>query len=121
MPRHRYVRHKPWPPESTWSNGIQLVSLRSQFTRAPGPLQQSILDELDGALQSGKSIRNIAGWLNSVVEKANDGTLILGLADDIADIHKETRAPSQNLNIPFRKKRMPQPKTPAAASSLKHR
>jgi hypothetical protein len=58
------------------------------ISRAPGPLQQGILDELDGALQSGKSIRNIAGWLNSVVEKANDGTLILGLADDIAEIRK---------------------------------
>jgi hypothetical protein len=58
------------------------------ISRAPGPLQQSILDELDGALQSGKTIRNIAGWLNSVVEKANDGTLILGLADDIAEIRK---------------------------------
>ncbi len=58
------------------------------IARAPGPLQQSILDELDGALQSGKTIRNIAGWLNSVVEKANEGTLILGLADDIAEIRK---------------------------------
>lgn len=55
---------------------------------AQGPLQQSILDELDGALQSGKSNRNIAGWLNSFVEDANDGTLIFGLADDIAEIRR---------------------------------
>lgn len=58
------------------------------ISRAPGPLQQSILDELDGALQSGKTIRNIAGWLHSIVEKANDGTLIFGFADDIAEIRK---------------------------------
>ncbi len=58
------------------------------ISRAPGPLQQSILDELGGALQSGKTIRNIAGWLHSIVEKANDGTVIFGFADDIAEIRK---------------------------------
>lgn len=63
-------------------NALKLVS------RAPQPLQQGILDELEGALQSGKSIRNILGWLNSIVDKANNGTLILGMADHIADIRK---------------------------------
>jgi hypothetical protein len=51
-------------------------------------LQQSILDEWDGALQFGKTNRNIAGWLDSVVEKANEGTLIFGSSDDIAEIRK---------------------------------
>lgn len=64
------------------ANALKVIS------RAPVQLQQSILDELGGALQSGKTIRNIAGWLNSVVEKANDGTLIFGLADDIAKIRE---------------------------------
>jgi hypothetical protein len=42
------------------------ASALKDISCAPGPLQQSILDELDewdGALQSGKTIRNIAGWL----------------------------------------------------------
>ena len=64
------------------------ASAIKEISCAQGPLQQSILDELDGALQSGKSNCNIAGWLNSFVEDANEGTLIFGLADDIAEIRR---------------------------------
>ncbi|MBK7002898.1 MAG: hypothetical protein IPH35_24035 [Rhodoferax sp.] len=78
---------QPWSYLPRWINGIMKMH-SSWFPVPPQPLQQGILDELEGALQSGKSIRNILGWLNSIVGKANNGTLILGMADHIADVRK---------------------------------
>lgn len=54
----------------------QRAAVASVVNRLPEAERQEFLDELHGTLESGKSLRSPAGWLNGIIAKKNKGEVI---------------------------------------------
>lgn len=54
----------------------QRAAVASVVNRLPETERQEFLDELHGTLESGKTLRSPAGWLNGIIAKRNDGEVI---------------------------------------------
>jgi hypothetical protein len=81
----------------------------------PRDLRQSLLDELAGAMASPRtSIHNPVAWLMTLAGKANKGTLVLTLADQVAATRRSRAAREAHLAALAS---MPMVKSPAPATT----
>lgn len=88
---------------------------------APSELQQALLDELAGHLQMrNKTIANPVGWLHALVSKAVDGSLVLTLADGVAQARAARAAHESRLAQAVQTSASPsQPDAPADEAPVK--
>ena len=73
---------------------------RTMVQDAPFHLRQAILDELEGNLASKrKTIESPLGWLNTVVNKARQGTLVLTVAHGVAQARDAARLQAERQQV----------------------